>query len=599
MSQNNKNIKIVGVGVGGSNVVCRMVKDSYLDAEYVVFNDDIDASEIASADLGIEVLALRNVYAPTGSLDLSMEDFNYYYSDKGEREYVINTIFSDGVTHLVLVGSIAGGWSYVASKWIIAIAKEREIPITLVCSLPFFFEGQDRYDRVLERLIELYVDGAYVCTINASDISKIHKDLNLLNCFEYLDVCMAKTVKQVYDIIANNTVDNEEFENKLHQITRFDISTLPQENKRLTEVIRSKSEPIGDIAPIVKGSVPIIGISRHRIGTDGDGVTTLVGFHGCPLSCEYCINKDCFAPSHYFNDYTPESLYNEIKIDDLYFCSTGGGITFGGGEPALQADFILKFKKLCNPAWKIRIETSLNVAKSYIRELSQIVDEWIIDVKADDCATYKSYTGSSNELVKSNLDYLTSKYGLNVSKEKIHIRIPIIPGYVSLNDAEDTREKYIKKGYNNIEIFKYKIDNVRQFFPDINRGKRICSLLKSIRRDIAEHNNIKLEQRECSHKGGCPGTCQACDNELSKLKLQLLYYGINWNDYPNGSINQMIKSFRDSEEGVIKYENNDDNPVMGIFIDDIYTHGRINEDEWENEIKESIFQKIKKFFNLR
>ena len=44
---------------------------------------------------------------------------------------------------------------------------------------------------------------------------------------------------------------------------------------------------------------PIIGISRHRIATDGEGVTTLVAFHGCTLRCQYCLNPIRFIPIRY------------------------------------------------------------------------------------------------------------------------------------------------------------------------------------------------------------------------------------------------------------------------------------------------------------
>lgn len=46
---------------------------------------------------------------------------------------------------------------------------------------------------------------------------------------------------------------------------------------------------------------PIFGISRHRMGIDGNGVTTLVAFMGCPLKCRYCLNDQCHAPI-YEND---------------------------------------------------------------------------------------------------------------------------------------------------------------------------------------------------------------------------------------------------------------------------------------------------------
>ena len=78
----------------------------------------------------------------------------------------------------------------------------------------------------------------------------------------------------------------------------------------------------------------LIGISRHRLTTDGEGVTTLVAFHGCPLRCKYCLNPQSFAQEGVWKQYDCEQLYEEVKIDELYFLATHGGVTFGGGEPA-------------------------------------------------------------------------------------------------------------------------------------------------------------------------------------------------------------------------------------------------------------------------
>ena len=46
---------------------------------------------------------------------------------------------------------------------------------------------------------------------------------------------------------------------------------------------------------------PLIGICRHRLTTDGTGVTTLVAFHGCPLHCQYCLNPQCLLPRRCVN----------------------------------------------------------------------------------------------------------------------------------------------------------------------------------------------------------------------------------------------------------------------------------------------------------
>ncbi|MBO4381812.1 MAG: 4Fe-4S cluster-binding domain-containing protein, partial [Bacteroidales bacterium] len=53
---------------------------------------------------------------------------------------------------------------------------------------------------------------------------------------------------------------------------------------------------------------PFIGINRHRIEVDGEGVTTLAAFHGCPLHCRYCLNPRCLDANARVLRHTPESL---------------------------------------------------------------------------------------------------------------------------------------------------------------------------------------------------------------------------------------------------------------------------------------------------
>ena len=149
--------------------------------------------------------------------------------------------------------------------------------------------------------------------------------------------------------------------------------------------------------------VKIIGISRHRLSTDGDGVTTLVAFHGCPLRCRYCLNPQSLDDGDRFREYSPEELYAETRIDELYFIATNGGVTFGGGEPCLRADFIRKFSELCGASWQLNLETSLNVPSVNIETLLPVVNTMIIDIKDMNLDIYRSYTGQSNDLVLDNL----------------------------------------------------------------------------------------------------------------------------------------------------------------------------------------------------
>ena len=170
---------------------------------------------------------------------------------------------------------------------------------------------------------------------------------------------------------------------------------------------------------------PFIAISSHRIQTDWEGVTTLCGFYGCPLRCKYCINPQSFRDNTKKLLHTPESLYNAVKLDDIYFQATNGGVTFGGGEPALHSSFIKEFAQLNTHKWNITLESSLNVPTHHIEQLAQVVDDYIIDIKSLTPATYRRYTGMDIDLAMHNLQYLI---GIDKAPH-ITVRTPIIPGY--------------------------------------------------------------------------------------------------------------------------------------------------------------------------
>ena len=55
----------------------------------------------------------------------------------------------------------------------------------------------------------------------------------------------------------------------------------------------------------------------------------------------------------------------------------------------------------------------------------------------------------------------------------------------------------------------------------MTKGKSICSVLKTIRKQIADANEIRYEPRECHHEGECRGTCPACEAEVRYLERQL------------------------------------------------------------------------------
>lgn len=194
----------------------------------------------------------------------------------------------------------------------------------------------------------------------------------------------------------------------------------------------------------------IFGISRHRLTTDGEGVTTLVAFNGCPLRCRYCLNKTSWELDK-GRDYTPEILFEEVKIDQLYFLATHGGVTFGGGEPLFQVEFIKAFRELCGPQWQILAETSLNVPFENVQAIDPILDGYIVDIKDMNPEIYQAYTGKDNAIVLTNLEWLLNSGDPN----RIMVRVPHIPEFNTDEDVAKSKEHLTAMGVKNIDEFNY------------------------------------------------------------------------------------------------------------------------------------------------
>ena len=198
-------------------------------------------------------------------------------------------------------------------------------------------------------------------------------------------------------------------------------------------------------------TAPFIAINRHRLTTDGEGVTTLVGFHGCPLHCQYCLNAQCLQADGVWCRLTPGELYSEVEIDDLYFVATGGGICFGGGEPLLRSDFIKAFAEIMNPEWKLTIETSLNVPLKNVKAIASLVQMWYVDIKDMNPDIYKAYGCKENKQVISNLQWLAA----NGYADKVIIRLPLIPEYNTDEDRQQSQQQLEEMGFTNFDKFNY------------------------------------------------------------------------------------------------------------------------------------------------
>ena len=201
--------------------------------------------------------------------------------------------------------------------------------------------------------------------------------------------------------------------------------------------------------------LPLIGICRHRLVTDGQGVTTLVAFHGCPLRCKYCLNAQCLRADGIWHQMDMMEILDKVMVDDLYYKATGGGIAFGGGEPLLRSDGIVDFCKSRPKEWRIYIETSLNVERRSLEAVAPYIDYYYIDVKDMNPDIYRRYTGRSNRRVVSNLRWLAS----NVDVGKVTIRLPHIPDYNTAQDVERSQKRLEAMGFRVFDRFWYIMPN--------------------------------------------------------------------------------------------------------------------------------------------
>lgn len=200
-------------------------------------------------------------------------------------------------------------------------------------------------------------------------------------------------------------------------------------------------------------SARIFGISRHRMTTDGDGVTTLVGFHGCPLSCAYCLNPQC--ESGKFREYSVPELYDTLKIDDLYFLATGGGVTFGGGEPLVHSDFIKAFIRYAEERseWSFMLETSLAVTldDETLDFFMENVRLFLVDIKDVSPEIYRRYAHGDVSLALANLERMVRR-----DPSKIIVRLPLIPEYNSPEDVDRSENALRRLGLTRFDRFTYK-----------------------------------------------------------------------------------------------------------------------------------------------
>ena len=186
---------------------------------------------------------------------------------------------------------------------------------------------------------------------------------------------------------------------------------------------------------------------KHYAIHDGTGIRQTIFFKGCALGCWWCHNPESRShePVTFLKkekidgrevevvetvgkEYSVGELLEIIEKDRVFFEESGGGVTFSGGEPLQQYDFLLEVLKECK---KKDIHTCLDttgfVQRDKIEEVAQYTDLFLYDIKHMDSEQHRKYTGVSNEEILNNLRFLDS-----MGKD-IWIRYVLIPG---INDDE-------------------------------------------------------------------------------------------------------------------------------------------------------------------
>jgi len=163
----------------------------------------------------------------------------------------------------------------------------------------------------------------------------------------------------------------------------------------------------------------------HSIETmglvDGPGIRVVVFFQGCKLRCAYCHNPDTWKLSGGI-EMTPEELVQKIVRFKSYFDRSGGGVTFSGGDPLIQPEFLLQCLKLCKlNGIHTAIDTS-GFGNGNYAEILEYTDLVLLDIKHTSSQGYVSLTGKDTLGVNLFLD------ALRKSKSRVWIRHVVVPG---------------------------------------------------------------------------------------------------------------------------------------------------------------------------
>ncbi len=171
---------------------------------------------------------------------------------------------------------------------------------------------------------------------------------------------------------------------------------------------------------------------------DGPGIRTTVFLKGCPLGCSWCHNPEGISALPQIlqgprkrligKKYSSRQLADLLLEHEKFLVQNNGGITFSGGEPLFQPDFLNEVIDILKPRLHIALDTCGYAESKVFENICKKVNLLLFDLKLMDNELHKKYTGKSNDLIRQNL-----KIALKMDKDII-IRVPLIPG---VTDAKE------------------------------------------------------------------------------------------------------------------------------------------------------------------
>lgn len=206
---------------------------------------------------------------------------------------------------------------------------------------------------------------------------------------------------------------------------------------------------------MIKGRISSI----ETLGTlDGPGIRYVVFLQGCKLRCLYCHNPETWDLIGNSTEITPQELVENVEKYKNYY-GKDGGVTFSGGEPLLQPEFLLECLKLCKER---KIHTCLDTAGFGFGDYEDIlkyVDLVILDVKAVDSAEYKKITGQKMDKFGEFVEICQQM------DKKLWLRQVIVP------NINDNKEHILKlkefastlKNVEKVELLPYKTIGVHKY----------------------------------------------------------------------------------------------------------------------------------------